>query len=987
MISDGVAGAPYPGLRAFRRTETHLFFGRDDCVNDMVSRLAKTRFLAVVGSSGTGKSSLVKAGLLNALELGLMAEAGARWLIAEMRPEGTPLRNLAESLLKAVEPQGLHSATDIELLRAFLSHGPRSVIQWCRAGHLPRGSNLLLLVDQFEELFRYQNYASREEAEAFAALLIESARSDEFRIYVTIAMRSEFLGSCALIPGLVEEINAGMYLTPRITREQCREAIVGPARVAGIEIEERLVNRLLNDLASFAPWEKAGADGKESAPLDRLVRRADQLPLLQYTLNRMWAEARARSPGQRIKLGLDDYKGLSHALNEHADQIFEQLDRENLPVEQVFRALTSGTSLADAVRLPTRFDRLVAICGGDEAAVRKVVDAYRAPDCHFLLPETGSHPRLDPDTMIDISHESLIRQWHRLSEWMAKEALAAQQWRRLNDRTNVGDALQGRALDNMVAWREETRPNAAWAERYGGDYAAAMTFLDKSSREERNKRWIRSGTVAAVFAMLLTAAGVTLWQWQVARDSLVAMRLESERAKDNFEVAKDVVRNLTVNLSASLGMEKARTEITEVHDFFWNTRATLDQLVKKNPDDAELLDIQAVVLDKFSDGYRATGGYHELALRAAKEANGLLRRLVEREPDNTAWQASLSVNLGKMGELEALLQDPRGARARYDEALAIDRKLMLRAPANEEHPRQAAIELTNIGDLQLNAGDKEGALELYKEALELRRKLAASYPMLPIYQQDLAANLAKIGKAKNPLGDKEGALEAFEQALKVQRQIIISEFGTPSKNDYTNYSLVLREVARLQQQAGNDAGALASYQQSHQADKDATQDLDWGRRLASTPAAIGDLQIKLGDVEGAKKSYADAFAVQREVVKAAGSDMSSAAAKTAYVSDCGTGSWYALLNNEAQQAADLAEAALKLDPSKRWIDVNRAHAYLLLGRYDDAKAIYLKRKDTPSDADGGGRMIADVIRDEFAQFRKLGFPTDAIDRMTKDLGL
>jgi tetratricopeptide (TPR) repeat protein len=986
MIADSTAGAPYPGLRAFRRSETHLFFGRDDCVNDMVSRLAKTRFLAVVGSSGTGKSSLVKAGLLNALELGLMAEAGSRWLVAEMRPEGAPLRNLSESLLKAEEPQGVHSVTDVELLRAFLSHGPRSVIEWCRAGHLPRGSNLLLLVDQFEELFRYQNYASRDEAEGFAALLIESAHSDEFRIYVTIAMRSEFLGSCALIPGLVEEINAGMYLTPRITREQCREAIVGPARVAGIEIEEPLVNRLLNDLSSFAPWEKAGAGGKESTPLDRLVRRADQLPLLQYTLNRMWARARGCFPGQRVKLGLDDYKGLSHALNEHADQIFEQLDRENFQVEKVFRALTSGTSLADAVRLPTRFDRLVVICGGDETAVRKVVDAYRAPDCHFLLPEIGSHPKLGPDTMIDISHESLIRQWHRLSEWVAKEAVAAQQWRRLNDRTNVGDALQGRALDNMVAWREETRPNAAWAERYGGDYAAAMAFLDKSSREERNKRWIRNGTVAAMFAILLTAAGVTYQQWQSAKDSLVAVRLQSQRAKDNFEVAKDVVRNLTVNLSASLGLERARTEITEVHDFFWNARATLDQLAKKNPDDAELLDIQAVVLDKFTDGYRATGAYNELALRAAKEANGLLRRLVEREPDNMAWQASLSVNLGKIGELEALLQDPRSARAHYDEALAIDRKLMLRAPASEEHPRQAAIELTNIGDLQLDAGDKEGALELYQEAFELRGKLAASFPMLPIYQKDLAANLGKIGNLKSRLGDKEGALKTFERALKVHRQMIKSEFGAGSDDDYTNYSLALLDVARLQRQLGNDAAALANYQQSLQTDNaHPRRTLDWGRRLASTTGAIGDLQLKLGDVEAAKNSYANASSVQQHVVEAAGSDLSNTAARTAYVDDCGDGSWYALLSNQAQQAADLAEAALKLDPSKSWIDVNRAHAYLFLGRYDDAKAIYLKQKDTGNAA--SGRITADIIRDEFALFRKLGLSIDAMEGMAKDLGI
>jgi hypothetical protein len=158
------------------------------------------------------------------------------------------------------------------------------------------------------------------------------------------------------------KINAGIYLIPRLTREQCREAITGPARVCGIEIEEPLVNKMLNGLASFAPWEEKGCAGEDSAPLDRLGRSADQLPLLQYTLNRMWVVAQERFPGRRVKLGLDDYKGLSYALDEHAENIFYQLNKENLPVEQVFRALTSGTSLADAVRQPARFDRLVAIC-------------------------------------------------------------------------------------------------------------------------------------------------------------------------------------------------------------------------------------------------------------------------------------------------------------------------------------------------------------------------------------------------------------------------------------------------------------------------------------------------------------------------------------------------------------------------------------------------------------------------------------------------
>src|SRR5258705_3161849 len=205
------------------------------------------------------------------------------------------------------------------------------MIEWCRAGHLAKGTNLLLLVDQFEELFRYQDYAGREEAEAFVSLLLESSRTREFPVYVAITMRSEFLGACALIEGLADAINAGMYLTPRMAREQCREAIVGPAAVCDIEIEPALVNRLLNDLANFAPWDAADAHDQ----LDRIMRRADQLPLLQYTLNRMWLRALAAGPNERVKLEIADYEaigGVSGALNAHANQNVEELGQTRSPI-------------------------------------------------------------------------------------------------------------------------------------------------------------------------------------------------------------------------------------------------------------------------------------------------------------------------------------------------------------------------------------------------------------------------------------------------------------------------------------------------------------------------------------------------------------------------------------------------------------------------------------------------------------------------------
>jgi Novel STAND NTPase 1 len=490
-MSEATSRLPYPGLRAFRGEEGDLFFGREDCINGMVDRLAATRFLAVLGSSGSGKSSVVKTGLLDGLDLGLMASAGSAWRVVEFKPGGAPLKNLAHGLLQT-RTEGIGAAApigdaDTALFRAFLLRGPLSVAEWCADGHLPAGTNLLLLVDQFEELFRYQDYAGREEAEAFAALLLESARQTRVPIYVALTMRSEYLGACALIDGLAEAIGTGLVLIPRMMREQCRSAIVGPAAVCGFKIADELTNRLLNDLAAFAPWD----DRSTRDQLDRLARRADQLPLLQYCLNRMWTRARDDAPNAPITLNLTDYErigGLSGALNAHADEVLRGLGDDCRPVaEAAFRALTEGSSASDAVRRPTRFDELVAICRDDEARVRKVVDAFRAPGCNFLAPgiDPASPRPLTADTIVDISHESLIRQWKQLSEWVEAEGRARRQWQRLRDRFDDKQPLQGPELAAMEAWRREQQPRAAWARRYGGDFAALMKFMDDSEWKRR----------------------------------------------------------------------------------------------------------------------------------------------------------------------------------------------------------------------------------------------------------------------------------------------------------------------------------------------------------------------------------------------------------------------------------------------------------------------------------------------------------------------
>jgi hypothetical protein len=586
---------PYPGLRPFTREESDLFFGRDGCVDKMLDRLASTHFLAVLGSSGTGKSSLVETGLLSSLDMGLLPGAGSRWRIVDFQPRGAPLRNLARRLLETEQvaesvPVPIDDVA-VGLLRTRLKREPESILRWCEEGHVPKGTSLLLLVDQFEELFRYENYAGREEAEAFVARLLEvkeafGTEGQQIPAYVAITMRSEYLGACALIEGLAEAINEGAFLTPRMTREECRQAIEGPAKVCGIEIEERLIHRLLNDLADFASWEDGTGQSQlnrvdEQDQLSRLARRADQLPLMQHALNRMWEEAKNKTS---IKLTLSDYEsigGLQGALDKHADQILEQLEvklgkeRSQTITETVFRAVTSGTTAADAVRYPRFFGTLVKLCG-DEEGVTTVVNAFRAADCNFLGPDL-SVPLL-PDTHIDISHESLIRQWSRLSNWLVQEARSSQFWHRLVDaaasyRRGDGGLLEGRSLETIASWRATAKPSDTWAARYGGDYADAIKFLDESieARDRATRTRVIVGVGTAVLATLALVAAAT-----VVFLLIDTSRKESERQLLAQRTMQDRARTALDSVAAKVRITQAAGDWNSAGNLLSHTIGEMD---------------------------------------------------------------------------------------------------------------------------------------------------------------------------------------------------------------------------------------------------------------------------------------------------------------------------------------------------------------------------------------------------------------------------
>ena len=213
---------PYPGLRPFRADEAVVYFGRDAQVDELLERLgAASAFLAVVGTSGCGKSSLVHAGVIPAARDGAPGLGRARWAIATMRPGDRPLA-AGEALL---DPAVLGPAwSDLEhpaaQLHAMLERGPLGLVEVLEESPLSGGRKLLLLVDQFEELFRYrrEGEGQRDEANAFVSLLLASARATEGGIYVVLTMRSDYLGDCAVFDGLPEALNDSQFLTPKLSR-------------------------------------------------------------------------------------------------------------------------------------------------------------------------------------------------------------------------------------------------------------------------------------------------------------------------------------------------------------------------------------------------------------------------------------------------------------------------------------------------------------------------------------------------------------------------------------------------------------------------------------------------------------------------------------------------------------------------------------------------------------------------------------------------
>jgi WD40 repeat protein len=444
---------PYVGLVPFEEEDRLYFFGRRSQIGELLDLLQKSHFVAIIGSSGCGKSSLVRAGLIPALRAGFLVADRDRWDVVKIRPGVRPLHNL----MSALDVPGRAPTTPVDAAAAPVAVTTDMVIATIRK-RIGERANFLLLVDQFEEVFGFRGIdrddpdegdmtaglardQQHREADDFVALLLAIARRAETPIHIVITMRSDFLGDCDAFTDLPEAMNEWGYLVRRLRRDELRQSIEGPARLKGATLAARLVDRILNDVGD-----------------------TDQLPVLQHALARTWA---ARSDQKRTgPIDDEDYRvagTLATALEKHANAVLKESDPAL--AARVLKCLTDTDPRGRRTRRRSNLEELVRVTGATRKAISDLLEVFSKEGRDFLQVK---------DEQVELTHESLIRQWPKLRQWVDEEWADREQLReilRQRDRHENKKAgyLKSLDLSNAADWIRRFGPTPAWAERHGYD--------------------------------------------------------------------------------------------------------------------------------------------------------------------------------------------------------------------------------------------------------------------------------------------------------------------------------------------------------------------------------------------------------------------------------------------------------------------------------------------------------------------------------------
>jgi tetratricopeptide (TPR) repeat protein len=587
--------------------------------------------------------------------------------------------------------------------------------------------------------------------------------------------------------------------------------------------------------------------------------------------------------------------------------------------------------------------------------------------------------------------------------------------------------LRGRFVDepfwiDVRPYRDGVNKRDARFADLAASFAATVRGMPKedllSQELRQQRRAVRLAGSAVV--LLLVLLGLAGWQWWVAQT-------QRDRAEHTLAVATQTATGLIVDLEQKF--RDVGVPAATVDGILARVRGLQEELTQRGETSPALRLSQAATLMESADSLLTLGDtkgalasarqardimqalsagapnrsdYRFLlsaaagktgdvlvaqgdlagALAASRDSLGLIKMLTQLDPGNGEWQAVLSNDEDRVGDVLAAQGDLAGALATYRDSLAIRRAVTQKHHRNAEWQRDVSISDGKIGEVLVAQGDLAGALGAYRDGLAIVQELAATDPGNTLWQRDLSVSDGQVAEVQVAKGDLPGALAAYRDGLAITQALAARDPGNMGWQH--DLAVMTERVGSVLKAQGDLAGAVSAFRSRLKIAKALAQkdpdNLQWQREVSVADHLIANALVTQGDLSGALAAHEDAVTVARNSYAAHPEAME---AKHELARSLGGLSWVLILGNRAQAALDSTDEALSLDPSLLFVRMNRAHALLLLGRFDEARAIYVEDQDKSR---GNGKASADIVRDDFAELRKFGIDTTDMKRITALVG-
>lgn len=515
---------PYMGLRAFAPANAQYFYGREALTQKLIDQLSRHTTLVVVGASGSGKSSVVQAGLIAQLCQGKQLPGSEQWWVGCFRPGSHPIEALARRLVDpGTEKEKVYQQLQIE---GLLYQGVEGFVRWLRVRPEPV---VVLVVDQFEELF---TLSAPSDCQQFLDLLLGAVTHAGDRFKLVLSLRADFVAACLEVPELAKILqHASVLVPPYLTEEDYRQAIIKPAEQVGLEVEPELVEVLLTELN----------------------HSAGDLPLLQFVLEQLWER---RQPGQLTLSSYQQFGGLKGALERKAQAVYESLDPEAQSCARwIFLALTHlGEGTEDTRRRVPKSElavtkypaplvertlqilttaKLVVVNWEEEVAVGQSRSAV-SPESENRLLES-----LAPEVTVEVVHEILIRHWSTLRWWLEENRARLRLQRQLEQSARLWRQSNGEGSDFLLRGVRLAEAEELYV-KYTDELSVGVqrfieACLDAQQQEQQQaqRRLRRAQAAAMLIGVLgLTALGLGGFAY---RQKLVAQIEEIEALNASSE--------------------------------------------------------------------------------------------------------------------------------------------------------------------------------------------------------------------------------------------------------------------------------------------------------------------------------------------------------------------------------------------------------------------------------------------------------------------